>query len=103
MVAKKKGGGVLHLVFTAGEGGFSACRSVCTAGDAVLFIDDGVRQLLSGEPGKLLPPGVAIHYAGPDLQARGLLATAETAQVRILQDAAFPALLESHDHCLGWK
>ena len=98
-----KATGALHLVYTAGQGGFSACRSACAAGDVVLFIDNGVRQLLLGEPGRLLPPGVAVHYSKPDLEARGLLRTAQDAQVRILEDGEFTALLVNHRHCLGWK
>ena len=93
----------LHLVCKAGTGAFEACRAACTAGDAVLFIDNGVRQLLLGEPGRLLPPGVAVHYSKPDLEARGLSAAAGEAQVRVLEDSEFTALLRDHRHCLSWK
>lgn len=93
----------LHLVCTAGTGAFEACRAACTAGDAVLFIDNGVRQLLLVEPGRLLPPGVAVHYSKPDLEARGLQPSAENAQVRVLDDSDFTALLRDHRHCLSWK
>lgn len=94
---------VLHLVFSAGEGAFDACRTASSAGDTVLFLDNGVRQLLLGEPGKLLPPGVAVYYSEPDLEARGLAGAARNIQVRVLVDTAFPALLKSHRHCLSWK
>ena len=93
----------LHLVLTAGEGAFDPCRKLCQAGDSVLFIDSGVRQLLMGEPGKRLPPGVAVYYSKPDLEARGLLGAAEAVHVRILDDSGFTNLLEAHRHCLSWK
>ena len=93
----------LHLVLTAGEGAFEACRKLCSAGDSVLFCDNGVRQLLLGEPGKRLPPGVAVFYSRPDLEARGLAGAAELAQVRTLADSAFAGLLGKHRHCLSWK
>jgi sulfur relay protein TusB/DsrH len=98
-----KGLNSLHLVLSTGSGAFEACRAHCVAGDSVLFLDDGVRQLLLGEPGKLLPPGVAVHYSLPDLAARGLAATAANSRVRTLEDPEFPGLLESHGHCLSWK
>lgn len=94
---------VLHLVFSVGQGAFEACRGASTAGDTVVFLDNGVRQLLLGEPGKLLPPGVAVYYSEPDLQARGLASPARDLQVRTVEDGAFPALLENHQHCLSWK
>ncbi len=93
----------LHLVLTAGEGAFDPCRKLCRAGDSVLFLDGGVRQLLLGEPGRRLPPGVAVYYSLPDLEARGLRAAAEGAHVRTLPDSGFPALLKAHRHCLSWK
>jgi len=94
---------VLHLVFSAGTGALESCRKACTAGDSVLFMDNGVRQLLLGEPGKLLPPGVAVYYSEPDLAARGLAAPARDSQVRVLGDEGFTALLTDHRHCLSWK
>ena len=96
-------GRVLHLVLRAGSGAFDSCRTCCTAGDAVLFLDDGVRQLLLGEPGRLLPPGVAVHYSLPDLQARGMAEAAATMNARTLRDDEFPAILRQHDQCLSWK
>ena len=93
----------LHLVFTAGEGAFDPCRKLCKAGDTVVFLDDGVRQLLLGEPGKRLVPGVAVYYSSPDLAARGLAEAAGRAHVRLLADDEFPALLKTHRHCLSWK
>ena len=93
----------LHLVLTAGEGAFGACRKFCNAGDSVLFLDDGVRQLLLGEPGKQLPPGVAVYYSEPDLRARGLHGAAGHDRVRTLPDDAFTGLLKGHRHCLSWK
>ena len=97
------GDSALHLVFTAGEGAFDACRKLCKAGDTVVFMDSGVRQLLLGEPGKRLPPGVALYYSAPDLAARGLAGAAERARVRLLTDDTFPKLLKHHRHCLSWK
>lgn len=94
---------MLHLVCSAGKGAFEACRAASTAGDTVLFLDNGVTQLLLGEPGKLLPPGVAVYYSEPDLEARGLAGAARGSQVRILEDSAFPSLLQNHQHCLSWK
>ena len=96
-------GRVLHLVLRAGNGAFDACRGCCTAGDAVVFLDDGVRQLLLGEPGRLLPPGVAVFYSQPDLQARGLDAAASTMKARALHDDDFSLMLQQHEHCLSWK
>ena len=101
--AETNTGRVLHLVLRAGNGAFESCRTCCTAGDAVLFLDDGVRQLLLGEPGRLLPPGVAVLYSLPDLQARGLAEAAATMNARTLRDDEFPAMLQQHDECLGWK
>ncbi len=80
---------VLHLVFSVGQGAFESCRSASTAGDTVVFLDNGVRQLLLGEPGKLLPPGVAVYYSEPDLEARGLASPARDFQVRILRRHGF--------------
>lgn len=97
------GTGALHLVQSAGAGAFDACRVHCTAGDSVLFMDSGVRQLLLGEPGKLLPPGVAVYYSQADLEARGLAAAASELRVRVLEDRDFSSLLERHGHCLSWK
>jgi sulfur relay protein TusB/DsrH len=96
-------GRVLHLVMRAGTGAFDSCRACCTAGDAVLFLDDGVRQLVLGEPGRLLPPGVAVHYALADLRARGLEEAASSTSARTLRDEEFPALLQRYDQCLSWK
>ena len=98
-----KADSALHLVLSTGGGAFEACRKLCTAGDSVLFLDDGVRQLLLGEPGKRLSPGVAVYYARPDLEARGLAGLAVKARVRVLGDDGFPALLKAHRHCLSWK
>ena len=103
MSAAEHDTGTLHLVQSAGTGAFDACRARCMAGDSVLFLDDGVRQLLLGDPGRLLPPGVAIYYSQPDLLARGLASVAEDARVRTLADDGFSALLERHRHCLSWK
>ena len=103
MSARQADTATLHLVVSAGTGAFAACRARCAAGDSVLFLDDGVRQLVLAEPGKLLPPGVAVYYAGPDLDARGLASVADGASVRVVKDEDFPALLESHGHCLSWK
>jgi sulfur transfer complex TusBCD TusB component (DsrH family) len=94
---------VLHLVLRAGNGAFESCRACCTAGDAVLFLDDGVRQLLLGEPGRLLPPGVAVHYSLPDLKARGLAGAAAIMNARTLCDGDFSAMLQLYDECLSWK
>lgn len=94
---------VLHLVLSAGSGAFDACRRACSAGDSVLFMDNGVRQLLVGEPGKQLPPGVAMHFGKADLEARGLLSAATEARVRLLDDDGIPDLLKRHRHCLSWK
>lgn len=94
---------VLHLVFSTGEGAFDACRTTSSAGDTVLFLDNGVRQLLLGEPGKSLPPGVAVYYSESDLEARGLAGPAREFKVRVLEDKAFPTLVKSHRHCLSWK
>ena len=94
---------VLHLVLRAGTGAFESCRSCCTAGDAVLFIDDGVRQLVLGEPGRLLPPGVAVQYSLPDLEARGLAEAAAKMNARTFCDEDFPVLLCKYDHCLSWR
>ena len=96
-------GRVLHLVLRAGSGAFDSCRRCCTAGDTVVFFDDGVRQLLLGEPGRLLPPGVAVHYSLSDLKARGLAEAATRMKARTLSDEDFPAMLQRHDHCLSWK
>lgn len=93
----------LHLVFSAGAGALESCRKTCAAGDSVFFVDNGVRQLLLGEPGKLLPPGVAVYYSEPDLEARGLTGPARDSQVRVLGDEGFSALLIDHRHCLSWK
>lgn len=93
----------LHLVLSAGNGALDDCRRRCSAGDTVLFLDDGVRQLLLGEPGRRLPPGVAVHYSTVDLEARGLLGAAAQARVRLLDDTGFAALLSEHRHCLSWK
>ena len=101
--AAANAGRVLHLVLRAGNGAFESCRTCCTAGDAVLFLDDGVRQLLLGEPGRLLPPGVAVHYSLPDLKARGLAGAASKLNARTLRDDEFPALLQQYDECLSWK
>jgi len=94
---------VLHLVLTAGEGSFAACRKLCMAGDSVVFLDNGVRNLLLGEPGIQLPPGVAVFYSQPDIEARGLAGAAQLAHVRNLSDADFTDLLNRHRHCLSWK
>ncbi len=95
--------GTLHLVLSAGNGAFDACRVRCDAGDTVLFLDDGVRQLLLGAPGRLLPPGVALFYSAPDLAVRGLAGAAEAARARALDDDGIPGLLARHRHCLSWK
>lgn len=95
-------GSTLHLVLGAGTGGLDACRRCCSAGDSVLFLDDGVRQLLLGEPGKRLPPGVVSHYSKADLEARGLLGAAAKSCVRLLEDDDFTVLLHGHCHCLSW-
>lgn len=94
---------VLHLVLRGAGGAFDSCRACCTAGDAVVFLDDGVRQILLGDPGRLLPPGVAIHYSQPDLRARGLAGAAEKMRARTLGDEELCALLQRYDLCLSWK
>jgi sulfur transfer complex TusBCD TusB component (DsrH family) len=101
--AAPNAGRVLHLVLRAGSGAFESCRTCCTAGDAVLFLDDGVRQLLLGEPGRLLPPGVAVHYSLPDLKARGLVDAASKMNARTLSDDEFSVMLQQYDDCLSWK
>ncbi|MGK2927285.1 MAG: DsrH/TusB family sulfur metabolism protein [Lysobacterales bacterium] len=90
----------LHLVAGDGREALEDCLSLCVAGDALLFLDAGVLQLLQALPG--LPSGAEAHFLAADLQARGLLDVARRRQLSVLDDDAFCDLLTAHGRCLTW-
>lgn len=90
----------LHLVAGDGREALEDCLALCVPGDALLFLDAGVLQLLQAPPG--LPDSVQAHFLAADLQARGLLETARRRRLSALDDAAFCGLLAAHGRCLTW-
>jgi sulfur relay protein TusB/DsrH len=92
----------LHLLTGASREALEDCLAHAAAGDTVLFIDAGVLQLLRARSGALGSPGVELCFAEADLAAQGLVELARQAQVDVIDDAAFCALLQAHGHCLTW-
>jgi len=93
----------LHLVVRSSIDALESCRSRFDAGDAVLFLDDGVMHI-TGNPGRIFQPLFRKGYfSDPDLDARGLRTLAGDAGVRIISDPEFVGLLQKYDFCLTWK
>lgn len=92
----------LHLLAGAGPEALADCLAHAAPGDTVLFVDAGVLQLLRAGPGALGGPGLELCFAQADLAAQGLDGLARQAQIAVVDDAGFCALLRAHDHCLTW-
>ena len=93
----------LHLVVRSSIDALESCRSRFDAGDAVLFLDDGVMHVAEN-PGRIFQPLYRNgFFSDTDLNARGLRTLAGEAGVRIISDPEFVDLLQKHDFCLTWK
>lgn len=90
----------LHLVLSANA--LADCLAMTSAGDAVLFLADGVMTLLDGGPA-VFDDGIERMYSRIDVQARGLAELAAQRSVRQVEDDRLPELLCTHCHCLSWK
>ena len=92
----------LHLVAASGDRALNDCLAQALPGDAVLFLDAGVLHLLSPNVPEHGGSGRALLFAAADLEAHGLLDTANAAGVTIVRDSGFSGLLAEHEHCLTW-
>ena len=92
----------LHLVAGAGRDAFDDCMSLVAPGDAVVFLDAGVLQLLRCPAGLPESPA-ALYFAAADLRAHGLLEAALRERARLLDDGEVCDLLAACDHCLTWR
>jgi len=93
----------LHLVLSADCAAMGNCLARCRAGDSVLFLCNGVLHLSDSEGLSALPERVSLYAMRADLPARGLPESLVPETCRLVEDAAFPGLLERHSHCLTWK
>ena len=92
----------LHLVAAPGGNALQDCLAQALRGDAILFLDAGVLHLLSRDVPEVEESGRVFLYAAADLEAHGLLASAQAAGVTIVGDAGVCGLLAEHAHCLTW-
>jgi sulfur relay protein TusB/DsrH len=92
----------LHLVAAPGDKALQDCLTQALHGDAILFLDAGVLHLLSPCVSEAEQPRRAFLFAAADLEAHGLLASAQAAGVTIISDADLCGLLAEHAHCLTW-
>jgi sulfur relay protein TusB/DsrH len=92
----------LHLVAAHSGKAVQDCLAQALHGDAILFLDAGVLHLLSPEMSEVEQSGSAFLFAVADLDAHGLLSSAQAAGVTIVDDAGVCVLLAEHAHCLTW-
>jgi len=92
----------LHLIVSTGESAMSDCLQQCCEGDSIVFLDVGVLHLLGSLEQSALPDNVNVCFSLEDLQARGLLETANRQGVQVKDARAVASLLLEHEHCLTW-
>ena len=92
----------LHLVTGPDPKALELCLAHADSGDAVLFLDTGVLQLLDLGSDELAGFRAELHFAAPDLGAHALLELAGRLGVSVVDDDGFCALLAAHVHCLTW-
>lgn len=92
----------LHLVAAAGARALSDCLAFSRPQDTILFLDAGVLHLLGPELAGRSGSRPALRFAAADLEAHGLLASAQGAGVRTADDSDLCTLLAAHDHCVTW-
>lgn len=85
----------LHLVNS--PAGLTACMAVAGDEDAVLLLQDGVYAAVP-----VLVPERAVHALEADVLARGL-ARRLSSHVQVVDDAAFVALVETHQPVVTWR
>lgn len=93
---------VLHLVAGSGVDASARCLAAFKKGDAVLFIGDGVMQVLDPQQ-EFRAFFSSCYFLRVDLEARGGLQTAIDQGLQTVSDRKFVALLKQFDHCLTWK
>jgi sulfur relay protein TusB/DsrH len=92
----------LHLIAGSDERALEDCLARSLPGDAILFLDAGVLHLLSPRVSEVNRSGRGFLFAAVDLEAHGLLATAEAARATLVKDDDFCRLLAEHAQCLTW-
>ena len=92
----------LHTISRSpSQGLLQTCASVLQAGDAVLFIEDGVYHCLQYDPWPALHSQVKIFGLSEDIQARGLLSGCSSA-IEIVNYDRFVALCCEHNKVVSW-
>jgi tRNA 2-thiouridine synthesizing protein B len=76
------------------------CLRLCSDGDAILFIEDGVYAVQQGAQTTKQYPTITFYALGPDLEARGL----NTMQTDIItiDDNAFVELAIKYQKVQSW-
>lgn len=87
---------ILHTISKPGI--LSACRPLITAGDCLLFLEDGVYDLLTEQ----LPEKVCITAIYDDVQLRGLTDRLPPA-VRCIDYSAYVSLICKYDRLINWN
>ena len=93
----------LHLVVTASDETLACCMEHYSEGDSVVFLDEGVLQLIGRQINEHVLVNLSFYFSFEDLQARGLLPKAQRRGVQIADDGAIVQMLTEHPHCLTWK
>ena len=92
----------LHLVAGAGRDALDDCLAQVAPGDWVVFLDEGVLQLLHS-PMVVQGAVGSVFFSDADLRAHGLVDSARKLQSDIIDDAGICALLAQCEHCLTWR
>ncbi len=82
---------------------FNDCLRLCSDGDAILFIEDGVYATQQGTDSYQLieqHPEVNFFALAPDLEARGL--TSDQAKVLTVDDNGFVELAVKYQKVQSW-
>lgn len=93
----------LHLLCAPAQDALAACIAHGAEGDCIVFLDAGVLQLFRNELAALSGHGWSLRFLAADLQAHGLLQSAQDLAFDVIEDAEFATLLPQYDHCLSWK
>jgi len=90
---------VLHLV--SNTAGFDLARTMATAGDSMMLLDDALLLGLAREAVQW-PDDVAVYVNLVDLSLRGMASRPLTGNVEAITDAQFVGLVEQHPLIQTW-
>jgi sulfur relay protein TusB/DsrH len=96
-------GSCLHLVVRSSADALENCQSQFAAEDEIVFLDEGVTHLAHFLRQASGPGPAGSFFSSEDLDARGLLPAAQSADAATVRDPDIVELLQKHDFCLTWK